>query len=47
MTLRRDSMETFGVGIAGAGMIGAVHAEALDEIECALGSAGMNPSHCI
>ncbi len=26
-------METFGVGIAGAGVIGAVHAEALDEIE--------------
>ena len=26
-------METFGVGMAGAGMIGTVHAEALDEIE--------------
>jgi UDP-N-acetyl-2-amino-2-deoxyglucuronate dehydrogenase len=26
-------METFGVGIAGAGMIGAVHAAALDELE--------------
>ena len=26
-------METFGVGISGAGMIGAVHAEALEELE--------------
>ena len=33
MTLRRDPIETFGVGISGAGTIGAVHAEALEELE--------------
>ena len=33
MTLRKGPMETFGVGISGAGTIGAVHAAALEELE--------------
>ena len=33
MTLRREPTEPLGVGISGAGVIGAVHAEALEELE--------------
>ena len=33
MTVRGDRIETFGVGITGAGTIAAIHAEALGEIE--------------
>jgi predicted dehydrogenase len=33
LTFRRDPVEAFGVGISGAGMIAAVHAEALEELE--------------
>jgi UDP-N-acetyl-2-amino-2-deoxyglucuronate dehydrogenase len=33
LTVRGDRTETFGIGITGAGIIAAVHAEALGEIE--------------